>query len=394
MGFTFNVMRIFRFTLICFYFTKVFAMDTTSREVLILIDTSGGNTYKLAESMKSGIENKGLHAVIKKVPNKVDPQNDLNKIPVVSVSDLVAYRGIAFGAPIYFGNISTNMMDFMAQTLDIWKKQGLSNTPATVFMSGCSGSGSEASIISFWNILASHGMTIVTLGNPALTDINKNIPQGNTPYGVTTRSCLPGDTRPSRDELRYAYFQGQKFASAISNLTLNKNDLQTIITKDVTTNKVEDKLSKLGITLPAVPKPVGNYVPYKIVGDLVYINQVALKSGKILYPGMVESNITEDQAKLATKQAMLNVLSVLKIATNGNLDNVKQVVQLSGTFNTPPNYTNHATLMNEASNLLVDVFGDKGIHTRATFGANSLPLNSPVEIQAIFELNSVQHIQN
>lgn len=82
----------------------------------------------------------------------------------------------------------------------------------------------------------------------------------------------------------------------------------------------------------------------------------------------------------------MNVLSVLKIAACGNLDNVKQVVQLSGTFNTQPNFMNHALLMNEASDLIVQIFGNKGVHTRATFGASSLPLNSPVEIQAIFEL--------
>lgn len=390
MKFTSNTMRIFGFVVICFYLTKGFAMDiTNNKEVLILIDSSGGNTYKLAESIKAGIENKGLHAVIKKVPNKVDPQNDLNKAPIASPNELTRYDGIAFGSPIYFGNISTNMMDFMAQTLDIWKKQELSNIPATVFMSGCSGSGSETSIISFWNILASHGMTIVTLGNPALSDINKNIPQGNTPYGATTRSCMPGDTRPSKDELKYAYFQGQKLASAI-NATGIQKDIQPHppAKKEASTNKIEEKLAKLGITLPVTPKPVGNYVPYKIVGNLVYINQVALSNGKILYPGVIESTITQEQAKLATKQTILNILSVLKVAANGNLDNVKQVVQLSGTFNTPPNYTNHAGLMNEASNLLVDIFGDKGIHTRATFGANSLPLNSAVEIQAIFELNS------
>ncbi|AUR51917.1 NAD(P)H:quinone oxidoreductase [Aquella oligotrophica] len=388
MKFTSNTMRIFGFMLICFYLTKGFAMDISNKEVLILIDSSGGNTYKLAESIKAGVVNKGLHAVIKKVPNKVDPQNDLNKIPIATADELVKYRGIAFGAPIYFGNISTNMMDFMAQTLDIWKKQELSNVPATVFMSGCSGSGSETAIISFWNILASHGMTIVTLGNPSLPDINKAIPQGNTPYGVTTRSCMPGDVRPSKDELKYAYFQGQKLASAINSTKIQQDPLAAPAKKEITTSKVEERLNKLGIVLPITPKPVGNYVPYKIVGNLVYINQVALNNGKILYPGMIESTVTEKQAKLATQQTILNILSVLKVAANGNLDNVKQVVQLSGTFNTQPNYTNHAGLMNEASNLLVSIFGDKGIHTRATFGANSLPLNSPVEIQAIFEINS------
>ena len=387
MRITFYLKFISGFILALASLSKVFAADINNKDVLVLIDSSGGNTYKLAESIKSGIENKGLHAVIKKVPNQEHTTNDLDKIPVASADELVKYSGIAFGSPIYFGNISTNMSAFMTQTLAIWKKQELANVPTTVFMSGCSGSGNETSITSFWNILASHGMTIVTLGNPSIDGVNKAIPQGNTPYGTTTRSCLPGDNRPSKDELKYAYFQGQKFANAITHTNLEQKITPPAVSEKVTTNTVETKLQKLGLTLPIAPQPVGKYVPFKRVGNLVYINQVALKDGKILYPGIIESGVTQEQAKQATQQTMLNVLAVLKVAAGGNLDNVKQVVQLSGTFNTLPNFTNHAGLMNSASNLVVDIFGDKGVHTRGTFGASSLPLNSPVEIQAIFELN-------
>lgn len=375
----------FSLIFIFFVFSKGFAMDMDNKNVLILIDTNGGNTYRLAESMKYGIENSGLHAVIKRVPNKGN-SNETLQIPEASVEELTKYSGIAFGSPIYFGSISTNMMEFMTQTLAIWKKQELSNIPATVFMSGCSGSGSETAIISFWNILASHGMTLVTLGNPILAGIDKKIPQGNTPYGITSRSCLHENNHPSQDDLKYAYFQGQKFANALNKMSGSQIIAPSLSDKNITTHMVDDKLQELGISLPITPKPVGNYVPYKIVGNMVYINQVALDNGKILYPGTIESNITQEQAKAATKQTMLNILSMLKVAAGGNLDNVKQAVQLSGTFNTMPNFKDHVLLMNEASNLLVDIFGNKGIHTRATFGANSLPLDSAVEIQAIFEL--------
>ena len=226
------------------------------------------------------------------------------------------------------------------------------------------------------------------MGNPTLEGINKAIPQGNTPYGTTTRACLPGEIRPSKDELKYAYYQGQKLANAINATAMSPQIIQTTQAAGmVTTDQVEQKLKKMGLSLPATPKPVGNYVPFKKVGNLVYINQVALSNGKILYPGTIESNVTQEQAKLATKQTILNVLAVLKMAAGGNLDNVKQVVQLSGTFNTRPNFTDHALLMNEASNLVVAIFGEKGVHTRGTFGASSLPLDSSVEIQAIFELN-------
>ncbi|AGE56650.1 hypothetical protein ATCVNEJV2_511L [Acanthocystis turfacea Chlorella virus NE-JV-2] len=356
----------------------------SAKYVLILIDSSGGTTYKLAESIKAGIESKGLRAIIKKVPNQERVTNDLDKVPVASADELVKYSGIAFGSPIHFGNISSNMSTFMTKTLEIWKKQELANVPTTVFMSGCSGSGNETSITSFWNILASHGMTIVTVGNPAIDGVNKAIPQGNTPYGTTTRSCLPGDTRPSKDELKFAYFQGQKLANAITHTALDKK-ITVPVAKN--TNTIETKLQKLGITLPTAPQPVGKYVPFKRVGNLVFINQVALKDGKIIYPGKIERGVTKEQAKQATRQTMLNVLAVLKVAAGGNLDNVKQVVQLSGTFNTLPNFTEHAEIMNSASDLVVDIFGNKGVHTRGTFGASSLPLNSSVEIQGIFELN-------
>ena len=354
------------------------------KDVLVLIDSSGGTTYKLAESIKAGIENKGFRAIVKRVPNQEHTTKNLDKVPVVSADELTSYSGIAFGSPIYFGNIGSNMSVFMTKTLEIWKKQKLANVPATVFMSGCSGSGNETSITSFWNILASHGMTIVTLGNPSINGVNNAIPQGNTPYGTTTRSCLPGDTRPSKDELKFAYFQGQKLASAIAHATPDKK-INVPVEKN--TNTIETKLQKLGITLPSAPQPVGKYVPFKRVDNLVYINQVSLKDGKILYPGKIEKGVTKEQAKQATKQTMLNVLAVLKVAAGGNLDNVKQVVQLSGTFNTLPNFTEHAEIMNSASDLVVDIFGDKGVHTRGTFGASSLPLNSSVEIQGIFELN-------
>ncbi len=83
---------------------------------------------------------------------------------------------------------------------------------------------------------------------------------------------------------------------------------------------------------------------------------------------------------------MLNVIAVLKEACGGDLNKVKQCVQLTGYFNTTPEYTQHAALMNSASNLTALVFGEKGKHARATIGAVSLPINSAVEIQAVFEI--------
>ena len=142
----------------------------------------------------------------------------------------------------------------------------------------------------------------------------------------------------------------------------------------------------MNITLPSAPSAVGNYVPYVISQNKVYINQIALREGKIQHPGVIGIEVSESQAIEDTKQTALNILAVLKDATGNNLNRVKQVVQLTAFFNAEDNYTRHAEIMNSASNLMLQVFDDRGRHTRATVGAKSLPLASSVEIQAIFEL--------
>jgi NAD(P)H dehydrogenase (quinone) len=145
-------------------------------------------------------------------------------------------------------------------------------------------------------------------------------------------------------------------------------------------------LKQKNITLPQVPKPAGNYQPFVRSGNLVFINQVALKDGKIFNPGKLGVEVNEQQVKDATKVTMLNVISVLNEAVGGDLSRVKQCVQLTGIFNTKDDYTKHADLMNVASDLAVEVFGEKGKHARATLGASSIPVGSSVEIQAVFEV--------
>lgn len=121
-------------------------------------------------------------------------------------------------------------------------------------------------------------------------------------------------------------------------------------------------------------------------GNLVFINQYALKDGKILHPGKIGVDVTDAQAKESVQATMLNVLSVLNEAVGGDLGRVKQAVQLTGVFNTIDTYADHARLMNTASDLAADLLGERGHHARMTLGANSVPGQSPVEIQAIFEV--------
>jgi NAD(P)H dehydrogenase (quinone) len=358
-------------------------MAQNKAKVLVLIHSDNGGTYELAKEIAKGIETDNhATAAIKQV--KESQNQKLKNIPVVTVDELPTYDGIAFGSPVYFGNISTGMSEFLSKTVNLWTNHALEGMPATVFMSAGSGAGKELALQSFWNSLAVHGMVLVSNGIRGYEGINKTIPQGNTVLGTTTMASLKDVERPTKDERELAQLQGKNFAKIAFALkgTLNKKEIR-ISEKPKDFNQI---LKEKNIILPQVPKPAGNYKPFVRSGNLIFINQVALKDGKIFNPGKLGLDVNEQQVKDATKVTMLNVLSVLNEAVGGDLSKVKQCVQLTGIFNTKDDYTNHAGLMNTASDLAVEVFGEKGKHARATYGASSIPVNSSVEIQAIIEI--------
>lgn len=375
-----RLLAVFIFTII----SNTMMAQNNKAKVLVLIHSDNGGTYELAKQISKGIEsNENVQSIIKQVKSSTHPS--LKDIPVASVEELSSYDGIAFGSPVYFGNISTGMSEFLSKTVNLWTNHALEGMPATVFMSAGSGAGNELAVQAFWNSLSVHGMVLVSNGIRGVEKIDKNIPQGNTVLGVTSLASVKNVERPSSGEKELAFEQGKNFAKVVFALkgTFNKNS-EIKISQNKSIEKV---LAEKNIVLPNVPKPAGNYQPFVRSGNLVFINQVALKDGKILYPGKLGVSVDENQVKEATKQTMLNVLAVLKDAVNGDLNKVKKVVQLTGIFNTKDDYTKHADLMNVASDLAVDVFGEKGKHARATFGASSVPVNSSVEIQAIFEVD-------
>jgi NAD(P)H dehydrogenase (quinone) len=365
-------------------------VKSAETNVLVLIYSQNGGTYKMAKAIADGIqEYPNTKATLKRVPSinaKEKLNADVEKLPIATIEELANYDGIAFGSPVHFANISADMNYFFSQSIPLWTSRALEGKPATVFMSAGSGAGKEAAILSFWNILASHGMVIVPTGIMGTATLDKTVPQGNTPFGATALAGSPVGTRPSQSELNLVKEQGKALARVASGLR-NTENIKTVKTASAETKiDINKTLKDNNIVLPEAPKPVGNYVPFTISDHKVYINQVALKDGKILNPGKVGATVTDDQAKEATYQTMLNVIAVLKEACGGDLNKVKQCVQLTGYFNTTPEYTQHAALMNSASNLTALVFGEKGKHARATIGAASLPINSAVEIQAIFEI--------
>ncbi|UTX49458.1 Atu1372/SO_1960 family protein [Chryseobacterium sp. MA9] len=373
---------------LCLFFILILLSNTTimaqnKAKILVLIHSDNGGTYELAKEIAKGIESEN-NAVpyIKLVRASQNPS--LKSLPVATVDELTSYDGIAFGSPVYFGNISTGMSEFLSKTVQLWTNHALEGVPATVFMSAGSGAGKELALQAFWNSLAVHGMVLVSNGIRGTEELNKAIPQGNTVLGVTSMASLKDVERPTKGERNIAELQGKNFAKiALALKDTRPKKSASIVESRQNFNEI---LKQKNIMLPQVPKPAGNYQPFVRSGNLVFINQVALKDGKILNPGKLGVELNEQQVKDATKVTMLNVISVLKEAVGGDLSRVKQCVQLTGIFNTKDDYTKHADLMNVASDLAVEVFGDKGKHARATFGASSIPVNSSVEIQAVFEV--------
>ena len=149
---------------------------------------------------------------------------------------------------------------------------------------------------------------------------------------------------------------------------------------------IEDSLKKLNIELPKAPDPVGSYVASKISGNLVFISgQVPFDSNGKLIKGKVGKELNMEQAQEAAKFCALNLLAQLKKIC-GNLDKVKGCVKITGYVNSIDSFVDQPKIINGASDLISQVFGDKGKHTRAAVSVNSLPLGAAVEVDGIFEL--------
>ncbi len=148
----------------------------------------------------------------------------------------------------------------------------------------------------------------------------------------------------------------------------------------------EDKLKKLGIELPEAPSPLGSYIPIVRTGNLVFLSGILpLIKGKLLRQGRVVESVSLDEARDDARTAAINALSVLK-ANIGSLNKVKRCVKITGYVASAPDFTEQPKVLNAASDLMFEIFGEAGRHARAAIGVNVLPLNSPVEIEFIFEV--------
>ncbi|MDC0396451.1 RidA family protein [Candidatus Pelagibacter sp.] len=151
---------------------------------------------------------------------------------------------------------------------------------------------------------------------------------------------------------------------------------------------IEDKIKELNIKLPEAKAPAGNYVATKIIGKLLYISgQISIDEKGELIKGKVGKNLKTEDGYEAAKRCGLSIISQVKKACNNDLSKVKSCVKLTGFVNSTEDFTEQPKVINGASDLIVSVFGDGGMHTRAAVSTNSLPLGVLVEVDAIFELN-------
>lgn len=150
--------------------------------------------------------------------------------------------------------------------------------------------------------------------------------------------------------------------------------------------KIEEKLNEMGIKILEAAKPVASYVPFRRVGNLIYISgQDCRVNGKLKYEGKVGRDVTEKEAYEAARITAINLLAILKSAI-GNLDKVVKIVNLHGFVNSADGFVRQPMVINGASDLLLEVFGEKGKHSRCALSANELPFNTPVEIEMIVEV--------
>ena len=149
---------------------------------------------------------------------------------------------------------------------------------------------------------------------------------------------------------------------------------------------ISDRMIELGIELPRAPAPVGAYVPYVISGSLMFISgQVPIRDGAMIHEGKVPLDVTVEQGQECAALCFLNAIAQAKAAL-GDLDQVERIVRMTGYVAVAADFTDQPLVVNGASNLAVDIFGDQGKHARVAVGVAELPLGAPVELEVILEV--------
>jgi enamine deaminase RidA (YjgF/YER057c/UK114 family) len=153
-------------------------------------------------------------------------------------------------------------------------------------------------------------------------------------------------------------------------------------------NKVDARLSELGITIPDAPAPAANYLPFTTTGNLVFVSgQVPFVDGKLTRTGRIGEDASLEDGYEQARICAINLIAQVKVACSGDLDRVRRVVKLGGFVASAPDFTGQPGVVNGASDLMAEVFGEAGKHARFAVGANVLPLGCLVEVDGIFEID-------
>ena len=150
--------------------------------------------------------------------------------------------------------------------------------------------------------------------------------------------------------------------------------------------QIETRLDELGITLPDAPMPAANYVPTVRTGNLLFISGQVSSGEDGLIIGKLGDGFSIEDAQAAARVCALNLIAQAKAACDGDLDRITRVVKLVGFVNATQDFEQHPQVINGASDLMVEVFGDKGRHSRSAVGTSSLPFGIAVEVEAVFEI--------
>ena len=151
---------------------------------------------------------------------------------------------------------------------------------------------------------------------------------------------------------------------------------------------IEKKLKELNIELPAAPEPVGAYVAYKKVNNLLYISgQLPFSTDGKLIKGKIGKTLSLEDGQKAARYCVINILSQAKKALSGDLNKIKNCIKITGFVNSTDEFIDQPKVINPASETLSNLFGNSGKHARAAVSTNSLPLGAAVEIEAIFEIS-------
>lgn len=150
---------------------------------------------------------------------------------------------------------------------------------------------------------------------------------------------------------------------------------------------VAARLAELGIALPEAAAPAGAYLPYTVAGGLVFLaGQVPMDAGRVVWRGKLGAGLAVEDGRAAARLCALNLLAQLRAACDGDLDRVARCLRLGGFVNCAPDFAHHPAVIDGASELMVQVFGERGRHARFAVGAPALPFDAAVEIEAIFAL--------